>query len=101
MAVSPAPTPPLAPRPVAPPRQPRHTPVRCEKGIAMDRHPLHALYLGRTHGEAATLPLRARLARARADEPDGAVPVPAAALALVVAAVAVVNRLVGRLAGGR
>ena len=32
----------------------------------MDRtklHPLHALYLGQGHGEAGTLPLRARLAR--------------------------------------
>ena len=68
-------------------------------------HPLHALYLGRSHGEAGTLPLRARLARNR----GAANPFPLATgqvaatllagLGLAAAALAAV-RLVGKLTGG-
>lgn len=37
----------------------------------MDLHPLHAFYLGRSHGEVATVPLRERLVQEGASAGDG------------------------------
>ena len=70
-----------------------------------NRHPLHALYLGWTHGEASTLPRRARLAQGR----TAAASLPAATdggsttllAGLGLAAAVAVARLVSKLIDGR
>ena len=69
------------------------------------RHPLHALYLGRSHGEAGTIGLRARLARKEAAAGDGAATSDRAAalptgLGLAAATVAAA-RVVGKMTGSR
>ena len=67
--------------------------------MAANLHPLHALYLRRGQGEAATLPLRAQHAQVRATGgPEGATIVPGSsfpALGIGAAVAAVVARLVG------
>ena len=87
--------------------------IARERGSTMNTtdttklHPLHALYVGRNHGEPGTLALRARLARegaAEGDTPSVAGPSAGGAGAAIVAglvAFVLVGKLVGKVAGGR
>ncbi len=70
----------------------------------MELHPLHKLYLGRSHGEVATLGVRAQIAEAapagRGSSALGSAPgraVPAVIAALV--ALALANKLIQAAAG--
>ena len=61
MAVSPpAAQPAASPGAAVAPAAPREA---DEEGSVMDRHPLHAFYLGRSQGEVGTFPARARAPR--------------------------------------
>ena len=60
----------------------------------MDRHPLHALYLGQNHGEIATIPHRAGLTRVAAPSAPGSSPNTSGAGRVVPAIVAGVVALV-------
>ena len=71
----------------------------------MELHPLHKLYLGRSHGEVATLGLRAQIAgaapagrelSATGSAPGSAVPAVIAALVALVLANKLVQAVAGR-----
>ena len=71
-----------------------------EKGIVMELHPLHALYLGRNHGEVGTLALRGRPTTEEGPVAgDRGAGILAAGLGLVAAVVAA--ELAAKLTGGK
>ena len=71
-----------------------------EKGIVMELHPLHALYLGRNHGEVGTFALRER--PVAEDGPVAARPSAGLlAAGFGLAAAVVVAKLTAKLTGGK
>ncbi len=71
-----------------------------EKGIVMELHPLHALYLGRNHGEVGAFALRERpVAEDGPVAADSSAGILAAGVGL--AAAVVIAELTAKLTGGK